>query len=79
MRSSHDSDPDFPLLLIGMRELRSHNSWMQNAPLLMRGGRVQTLHVHPDDAAAYGLDDGAGVRLESSLGRWRCRSRSLTR
>ena len=29
-----------PLRLIGMRELRSHNSWMHNSPLLMRGGRV---------------------------------------
>ena len=26
--------PDFPLRLIGLRELRSHNSWMHNAPLL---------------------------------------------
>ena len=32
-------DPEFPLRLIGLRELRSHNSWMHNAPLLMRGGR----------------------------------------
>ena len=30
----------FPLTLIGLRELRSHNSWMHNAPLLMRGGRT---------------------------------------
>ena len=30
--------PGFPLRLIGLRELRSHNSWMHNAPLLMRGG-----------------------------------------
>ena len=68
VRSSNGSDPDFPLLLIGMRELRSHNSWMHNAPLLMRGGRVQSLRVHPDDAAANGLEDGAGVRLESKSG-----------
>jgi anaerobic selenocysteine-containing dehydrogenase len=68
IRSSNGSDPDFPLLLIGMRELRSHNSWMHNAPLLMRGGRVHALRVHPDDAAANGLEDGAGVRLESKSG-----------
>ena len=66
--SSNGFDPDFPLLLIGMRELRSHNSWMHNAPLLMRGGRVHALRVHPDDAAANGLEDGAGVRLESKSG-----------
>ena len=50
--------PDFPLRLIGLRELRSHNSWMHNSPLLMRGGRVQALRIHPDDAAAAGLEDG---------------------
>ena len=37
-RNGHD--PDFPLRLIGLRELRSHNSWMHNSPLLMRGGRT---------------------------------------
>ena len=61
-------DPSFPLRLIGLRELRSHNSWMHNAPLLMRGGRVQALRVHPDDAAAAGLEDGASARLESKDG-----------
>ena len=68
VRSANGHDPDFPLLLIGMRELRSHNSWMHNAPLLMRGGRVQALRVHPDDAAAGGIEDGGLVRLESKSG-----------
>jgi anaerobic selenocysteine-containing dehydrogenase len=68
IRSANGSDPDHPLLLIGMRELRSHNSWMHNAPLLMRGGRVQALRVHLDDAAALGLEDGAGARVESKSG-----------
>jgi formate dehydrogenase len=61
-------DPSFPLRLIGLRELRSHNSWMHNAPLLMRGGRVQALRVHPDDATTAGLEDGASARLESKDG-----------
>ena len=58
--------PGFPLRLIGLRELRSHNSWMHNAPLLMRGERVHALRVHPDDAAAHGLEDGgqAQARVE---------------
>ena len=59
---------DFPLRLIGLRELRSHNSWMHNAPLLMRGERIQALRVHPDDAAAHGLEDGGIARLESKSG-----------
>jgi formate dehydrogenase len=61
-------DPAYPLRLIGLRELRSHNSWMHNAPLLMRGGRVHALRVHPDDAAACGLEDGGEACLESKSG-----------
>jgi len=61
-------DPRFPLRLIGLRELRSHNSWMHNAPLLMRGGRTHSLRVNPDDAAALGLEDGDGALLESRHG-----------
>jgi formate dehydrogenase len=65
---ANGDDPSFPLRLIGMRELRSHNSWMHNSPLLMRGGRTQALRVHPEDAAAHGLEDGAVTRLESKSG-----------
>ncbi len=61
-------DPDFPLRLIGMRELRSHNSWMHNAPLLMRGGRTHALRIHPEDAARLDLVDGADALLESKAG-----------
>lgn len=61
-------DPAFPLRLIGMRELRSHNSWMHNAPLLMRGGRTHALRVHPDDAAAHGLEDGEEAVIASKSG-----------
>jgi formate dehydrogenase len=61
-------DAAFPLRLIGMRELRSHNSWMHNAPLLLRGGRVHALRVHPGDAAALGLEDGETARVTSKSG-----------
>jgi anaerobic selenocysteine-containing dehydrogenase len=62
-------DPEYPLRLIGMRELRSHNSWMHNAPLLMRGGREHALRMHPRDAAAAGIDDDGGkARIESKAG-----------
>ena len=64
-------DPAFPLRLIGLRELRSHNSWMHNAPLLMRGGRTHALRVHPDDAAAHGLADGDTARVASQVRRRR--------
>jgi anaerobic selenocysteine-containing dehydrogenase len=60
--------PDFPLRLIGLRELRSHNSWMHNAPLLMRGGCTHAARVHPDDAEALGIGDGDRCRISSPHG-----------
>ena len=65
-RNGHD--PEFPLRLIGLRELRSHNSWMHNARLLMRGGRVHAARVNPDDAEAYGIEDGERCRVTSAHG-----------
>ncbi|WP_309240092.1 molybdopterin dinucleotide binding domain-containing protein [Actinomadura sp. J1-007] len=59
---------EFPLRLIGMRELRSHNSWMHNAPALMRGKRRHTARVNPEDAAEHGLQDGALCRISSAHG-----------
>ena len=63
-----ETDPQHPLQLIGMRELRSHNSWMHNSPLLTRGGRTQPLHMHPSDAAKQGVTEGQRVRLASKSG-----------
>jgi anaerobic selenocysteine-containing dehydrogenase len=61
--------PDgFPLRLIGLREMRSHNSWMHNAPALMRGGRVHAARINPEDAAAHGIEDGAPCRITSPHG-----------
>jgi formate dehydrogenase len=65
-RNGHD--PDFPLRLIGLRELRSHNSWMHNSPLLMRGGRAHAARIHPDDAEELGIGDGDAVRISSAHG-----------
>ena len=63
-----ERDDDLTLRLIGLRELRSHNSWMHNAPKLMAGGRTHSLRVHPADAAACGAADGEMVRLRSAVG-----------
>jgi formate dehydrogenase len=68
MRSANGADPGFPLLLIGLRELRSHNSWMHNAPLLMRGGREHALRIAPGDAERHGLVDGGRARIHSKAG-----------
>ena len=45
-------DAALPLRLIGMRELRSHNSWMHNVEKLMRARDGQPLRMNPADAAA---------------------------
>ena len=58
LAAQNGHDPDFPLRLIGLRELRSHNSWMHNAALLMRGGREHAARIHPEDGAAVAIDDG---------------------
>jgi anaerobic selenocysteine-containing dehydrogenase len=61
-------DPDYPMLLIGLRELRSHNSWMHNAEPLMRARTPHAARVHPADAAAQGLGDGETCRIVSADG-----------
>jgi anaerobic selenocysteine-containing dehydrogenase len=66
--SANGANADFPLRLIGMRELRSHNSWMHNAPLLMRGGRTHALRMNPEDAHDAAVGEGDLVRITSEAG-----------
>jgi anaerobic selenocysteine-containing dehydrogenase len=61
-------DPALPLRLIGMRELRSHNSWMHNVEKLMRARDGQRLRMHPADAAARSVQDGDAVSIRSASG-----------
>jgi anaerobic selenocysteine-containing dehydrogenase len=59
---------DYPLRLIGMREPRSENSWMHNAPLLMRGDRGQHGLMNADDAAELEIGDGSEIQISSAYG-----------
>ena len=59
---------DYPLRLVSLRELRSHNTWFHNVDRLMRERR-QELRVHPKDAAEYGLANGDPVAIVSKSGR----------
>ncbi len=59
---------DGTLSLIGRRGMRDNNSWMHNAPRLMRGKDRCTLAIHPDDAAARALADGDLVDVTSRVG-----------
>ena len=67
---TRQGDPaGYPLRLIGMRELRSENSWMHNVPLLMRGDRLQSALMHVDDAADLRINDGDRVKVRSRTAR----------
>ncbi|RMH16897.1 MAG: molybdopterin oxidoreductase family protein [Acidobacteria bacterium] len=57
-----------PFVLIGRRSVRSNNSWLHNAPRLMRGAERCTLWLHPDDAERLGVAGGDRVRLRSRVG-----------
>ena len=59
---------EHPLQLIGLRELRSHNSWMHNSNLLTRGGRSQPLRINPADASRLGIAEGDLARVASKDG-----------
>ncbi|MFB9837732.1 molybdopterin-dependent oxidoreductase, partial [Actinoallomurus acaciae] len=67
-RLGAEEDPAYPLRLIGLRELRSQNSWMHNSATLMRGARTHSARVHPADAAEHGLADGRRCRITSPYG-----------
>ncbi|MCA9614621.1 MAG: molybdopterin oxidoreductase family protein, partial [Myxococcales bacterium] len=56
------------LRLIGRRQLRSNNSWMHNAPQLMKGRDRCTLLMHPRDAEERGVSHGDTVRVSSRVG-----------
>ncbi len=67
--ASRDDPIGYPLRLIGMRDARSENSWMHNAPLLMRGDRGPRALMHVDDAARRGIVDGEEVAVRSPYGK----------
>jgi len=62
------TDREYPLRLVSLRELRSQNSRLHNVDRLMRN-RQQTLRMHPDDACAAGVEDGALAAIISRRGR----------
>jgi anaerobic selenocysteine-containing dehydrogenase len=63
-----ECDAPFRLRLIGRRDVRSNNSWMHNAPRLVKGKARHQLLMHPDDLAARRIKDGARIRLRSRTG-----------
>jgi anaerobic selenocysteine-containing dehydrogenase len=68
LAAGDDVNEDFPLLLIGRRQLRSNNSWMHNSTRLVKGDERCTLLLHPEDAQRYGVEDGQVVAVASAVG-----------
>ena len=68
LRAALETDRNGGMVLVGRRQLRSNNSWMHNLPALVKGKERCTLHVHPDDAARLGLEDGDRARVSSAVG-----------
>ncbi len=60
--------PSDELVLVSRRHLRSNNSWMHNVNVLVKGKDRCTLLLHPDDAARYGVTEGALTRVTSDAG-----------
>lgn len=59
---------DFPMYLIGMRELRSENSWMHNVGQLRAARTPHAARMHPVDAERIGVSHNGNVRLVSASG-----------
>ncbi|WP_246023365.1 molybdopterin-containing oxidoreductase family protein [Nocardia yunnanensis] len=66
--AARPADPAYPLRVIGLRELKSHNSWMHNVEQLMRGDREHAARINPKDAAVAGISDGERCRVTSPHG-----------
>ncbi len=62
------SAPPAELVLIGRRQLRGNNSWMHNAPRLMRGPDRCTLMLNPADAQTREIANGDPVEVRSTVG-----------
>jgi anaerobic selenocysteine-containing dehydrogenase len=67
-RLEREPPPDDGLRLIGLRQLRRHNSWMNDVPSLARGARPPALRMHPRDASARSISDGDVVTVRATTG-----------
>ncbi len=62
-------DEQHPLKLIsGYRKLRSYNTWTKNMPSLAAGLEIPSATLHPDLAAAHGIEEGDPVAVTTALG-----------
>src|SRR5215217_1068773 len=67
-RLQREPPPDDCLRLVGLRQLRRHNSWMNDVPALARGARPAELRMNLRDAEARSIADGDVVSVRSATG-----------
>lgn len=65
----------YPLAMISPPARNFLNSSFVNVPSLRESEREPLLEMHPDDAAARGIADGALVEVFNDRGRYHCRAR----
>ena len=53
-----DADEAFPMRAIGIRELKSHNSWMHNTERLVPDSRIPMVRLNPADGRDAGVLSG---------------------
>lgn len=68
MRAYDDSLDEWPLRLIGRRELNSQNTWMHNSARLYPDDYAFSALVHPQNASPLKIRNGETVRLVSAVG-----------
>lgn len=63
-----ETDAGFPMLLVNRRSRESMNSMLNETPGLFEQYRGNFVEMHPQDAAALGLEDGQLARVTSRIG-----------
>lgn len=63
-----EPDEEWPLRMIGRREMGSQNTWMHNSALIYPDDYRFAAQIHSTDADRYGVRDGQDVRLVSASG-----------
>jgi anaerobic selenocysteine-containing dehydrogenase len=73
-RSTPELAARFPLAMISPPARHFLNSSFVNVPSLQAAEREPLLEIHPQDAAARGIEAGALVRVFNGRGEYRCRA-----
>jgi formate dehydrogenase len=63
-----EAPADYPFQLANRRNRHSMNSWLNELPGLHPSGKHNEVVIHPDDAAALGINDGDRVKVFSPVG-----------